>query len=210
MAYSILTKQSDIFLQNKTIFDRIKPVPGNKGLVQRQGPDSKKMRKLIMPSLLSSTAMGNVSEIVLKNTNELISDLSIKNESFEVDISTLMTKLILRSAFEMFLGVDLNEIDDQIIKDYLELNSKCGDRMRSIMAMPLAVPTKRNQKIKKLSKRIRDEVSKIMKAKGTSPLLKVLDKDENLLDHCLTFLFAGHETMAASLSFSFLKLKRTI
>src|SRR5262249_9013218 len=30
--------------------------------------------------------------------------------------------------------------------------------------------------------------------------------DENLIDHCMTFLFAGHETTAASLAFTFLLL----
>jgi len=208
IAFKILTSHAHKFRQNKNIFDRIKPVTGNKGLVQLQGEESTRMRKLIIPSLLSGDAMANVSGIVLKNTRELIDELSRHHteKTFEVDISLLMTKLILRSAFEMFLGVDLNEIDDQIVQDYLDLNSLCGDRMRSIATVPLIIPVKRNRKINKLSQGIRDEVFRIINIQGTSPLLKVLDSDENLIDHCLTFLFAGHETMASSLSFTFLKL----
>jgi cytochrome P450 len=208
IALGILTVYSDAFRQNKTIFDRIMPVTGKKGLVQLQGEESKRMRKLIMPNLLSPEAMSNVSEIVSKNVGEIIADLSRNqaDEYFDVDISKVMTKLILKSAFEIFLGIDLDEIDDQVVKDYLDLNSLCGDRMRSIAPAPLMVPSSRNRKINKLSKTIRGEVLRILKENGTGTLLTVLEYDENIIDHCLTFLFAGHETMAASLSFAFLKV----
>jgi len=208
VAFKILSKHSDIFLQNKMIFSRIKPVTGEKGLVQLQGEESLKMRKLIMPHLLNPQSLGFVNNIILKNTNNLIHELSHNNQgtSFDVNISKVMTKLILRSAFEMFLGIDLVLINEELIKNYLELNALCGERMRSILALPLAIPTPTNQRIIKLEKEIKNEVSVILNKQGSSPLLKVLEKDPNILDHCLTFLFAGHETMAASLSFTFLNL----
>lgn len=208
VALKILSKHSDIFLQNKMIFSRIKPVTGEKGLVQLQGEESLKMRKLIMPHLLNPQSLGFVNNIILKNTNDLIQELSHNNQgtSFEVNISKVMTKLILRSAFEMFLGIDLVLINEELIKNYLELNALCGERMRSILALPLAIPTPTNQRILKLEKEIKNEVSAILNKQGSSPLLNVLEKDPNILDHCLTFLFAGHETMAASLSFTFLNL----
>jgi cytochrome P450 len=127
-------------------------------------------------------------------------------ESATVDITEEMTALILRTAIRIFLGIDSKELVSQIGTKFLRLNHLCGLRMRSLLPAPLSLPTPTNLEIKSLQAEIRFLIEREVVSSAEFGVPKVFHGDPNRIDHCMTFLFAGHETTAASLAFSLLLL----
>lgn len=206
-AHEILIKKASIYPQNRYIYDRIKPVTGKRGLVQLEGSESAAARAKTKP-MFDAQAFQRAQAIIESLTDDMIQELS-NSPSF--DVSSEMTNLILNTAFKIFLDMEPNELTHQIGQRFSELNHACGYRMRSLFCLPFFVPTPRNLKIKRLEKEIRSLLlAYLLKHKGnTSKSVPHLFSDnDSMLDHCLTFLFAGHETTAASLSFTLLLLSR--
>ncbi|WP_407676963.1 cytochrome P450 [Peredibacter starrii] len=204
LAQKILISESEVFVQNRSIFDRIKPITGDKGLVQLNGDESRLNRRKVRPMLLPSN-MEEMKKIVLKNTNEAIENL--RPGSF-IDISDFMADLVLRNAFGMFLGIDIKQGAQDIVSEYKTLNQLCGNRMVSMLPLPLIIPTPTNLLIRRLRKSLRSKIQNTLKNKlpTTTNVHKIFFEDETLIDQCMTFLFAGHETTASSLAFTFLLL----
>ncbi|MBN23028.1 MAG: hypothetical protein CL678_17215 [Bdellovibrionaceae bacterium] len=186
-AGKVLVTQSSVFRQNRFVFDRIQPVTGSKGVVQLEGEESKAAR-VKSRSVFSKEALQKARFIVEERTQAMI-DCSVNC----FDPAREITSLILGTAFEIFLGVQIDV--EKSGQDYLELNRLCGKRMRS----PITFPSFR---LRKLQKKIRD----LVRDAGNTPLTYAFRNDPYQLDHFLTFLFAGHETTAASIAFSLLLL----
>lgn len=207
IANEILVKKANIYPQNRFIYDRIKPITGKKGLVQLEGQESVSARLKTRP-MFDSNAFHRAKMIIESCTENMLE----KIESSSVfDVTHEMTSLILKTAFRIFLDFESEELISKIGKKFLRLNEICGYRMRSLFSLPLFVPTPRNIEIKFLEKQIRALLSEhILKAKSkeSKAVSNIFYDDEHALDHCLTFLFAGHETTAASLAFTLLLLSK--
>lgn len=195
---------SSDFEQNRTIFDRIKPITGEKGLVQLNGKASVTTREKFMP-MFSPQNLTKMKEQILVNTEEAIGTLEAKHE---VDITSLMADLVLRNAFKLFLGLDIKHEAKDMAEEFQELNALCGEKMISLFALPLFVPTAKNRRIKYLRSSLRSKIVTGLKKSHSDSITihKLFLHDETLIDQCMTFLFAGHETTASSLAFTFLLL----
>lgn len=204
-AQEILVKRPQVYVQNRTIFDRIKPVTGDKGLVQLSGSDSQKARAKARPMFVSN-AMEEARGYIEAYTNDLLNKLGA---SSTINVTETMTDLILRTALRIFIGIDSEDMVASIGPKFLRLNHLCGMRMRSLLPLPLVIPSGTNLEIIKLRKDIRN-LLKIHLARnytnGISTVPAVFRDDSAVVDHCMTFLFAGHETTAASLAFTLLLL----
>lgn len=204
-AQEILVKRADIYVQNRTVFDRIQPVTGKKGLVQLAGEESRKGR-VQGYSTVSGSALERSARIIETLAGEFVEKL--KNQP-EMDVSDEMTTLILKTALKIFLGLDSDEIVAQIGGKFLRLNYLCGLRMRALAPLPLAIPTYKNREIRRLQTEIRERIEREVRSGRASGSVTCAYADsEHLIDHCMTFLFAGHETTASSLAFSLLLLAR--
>lgn len=201
-AQEILIKRSDVYVQNRTVFDRIQPVTGKKGLVQLAGKESQEGR-LKSRSMFNSAGLADARTIIESYCDDFLN--KVEGHS-SIDVTEEMMSLILQTALTIFLGIRSPELAEQIGKKFLRLNHLCGLRMRALVPVPLAIPTFKNREIKNLQKEIRDLITKHLNKNAGVP--KAFDADENMIDHCMTFLFAGHETTAASLAFTFLLLAR--
>lgn len=206
-ANEILIKRASIYPQNRHIYDRIKPVTGKKGLVQLEGPESISAR-LKTRALFDSDGFHRAQGVIEEFTDALIEKISTQSV---LNVTDEMTSLILKTAFKIFLDMDSEEFIHDIGQNFLRLNQVCGHRMRSLFSLPLWVPTLRNIEIKRLEKQIRSKLlSNLLKNKSQNPrsVFNIFCDDTAVLDHCLTFLFAGHETTAGSLSFTLLLLSK--
>ncbi|AZZ35586.1 hypothetical protein CIK05_01820 [Bdellovibrio sp. qaytius] len=206
-AREILVQASSKFPQNRMVFDRIQPLTGRKGLVQMEGEESKNTR-MKMRTLFSKAPMADAQAITEQYTNDLVAELK-KNPN--VDIAKAMHNLILRTALKIFLDVDDPKMAHEIGDMFVELNELCGSRMRSLLPVPLIIPTKQTLRIKKLRQGIRSQIMDHLQKRTKTmhgQLVDVFADDPNLLDHCMTFIFAGHETTASSLAFTFLLLAK--
>ena len=215
-AQEILVKRAAIYVQNSTIFDRIKPVTGKKGLVQLAGRESQEARAKSRP-MFTKNPMEEARELIETYTGELLAKLGT---TATVDVTETMTDLILRTALRIFLGIDSEAMVSTIGPKFLRLNHLCGLRMRSLLPMPLVVPTAENREIRLLELEIRQllvqhfaeqakgqhEKNSIQNSMQNYTVPQVFHDDSAVIDHCMTFLFAGHETTAASLAFTLLLL----
>lgn len=206
-AQEILVKRADVYVQNRTIFDRIKPVTGKKGLVQLSGSESQKARAKLRP-MFTKDPLEECRAYIETYTQELIKNIGA---GATLNVTETMTDLILRTALKIFLGIDSTEMVSAIGPKFLRLNHLCGLRMRALMPLPLFVPVPNNREILSLQKEIRSLLTKHLagqKKHGTSTVPFVFRDDKALIDHCMTFIFAGHETTAASLAFTLLLLAK--
>ena len=206
-AREILVQASTKFSQNRMVFDRIQPLTGRKGLVQMQGEESKNTR-MQMRTLFSKAPIADAQAITEKYTEDFIAELK-KNPA--VDIAQAMHNLILRTALKIFLDVDDPKMAQDIGHMFVELNELCGHRMRALLPVPLFIPTKQTLRIKKIRAEIRSQILNHLDKRTKTmhgQLVDVFAADPNLLDHCMTFIFAGHETTASSLAFTFLLLAK--
>ena len=204
LAVDILDARSGVFVQNRTIFDRIRPITGEKGLVQLNGAASVKGRKQFSPMFAASN-MIKMKGIVAKNTSAALEDL----QDGPLDISSFMADLVLRNAFQLFLGLDMKDDALTMANDFQELNALCGERMIAPLPLPLKIPTRKNRRIKELRKNLREKIAAAIKAAPQASNINIpqlFPFDEFMIDQCMTFLFAGHETTASSLTFTFLLL----
>lgn len=195
---------SSEFEQNRTIFDRIKPITGERGLVQLNGKVSGETREKFMP-MFTPQNLSKMKEQILVNTKEALDSLG---QVRELDITAFMADLVLRNAFKLFLGLDIKHEAKDMAEEFQELNALCGEKMISLFTLPLIIPTKKNRRIKYLRSSLRSKIKEGLKKSRSESvnIHQLFLHDETLIDQCMTFLFAGHETTASSLAFTFLLL----
>lgn len=197
LAHEVLSERSDVFVQNRTIFDRIKPITGEEGLVQLNGRASAESRREFAP-LFAAPNMIKMREMIALNTKEALRSVS----DGELDVTAFMADLVLRNAFKLFLGLDLKGETLKMAEEFQELNVLCGRRMIALIPMP-------SRRIKSLRTSLRGKIAAALKASRSethTSIPQLFFFDERMIDQCMTFLFAGHETTASSLSFTFLLL----
>ncbi|HXH31259.1 MAG TPA: cytochrome P450 [Bacteriovoracaceae bacterium] len=203
-AGDVLASRHDLFVQNRTIFDRIKPITGDKGLVQLAGTQSQRERKKVRPMLLPSN-LESMNGQIRSNTEEALGELVCGQQ---VDIMAVMADLVLKNAFSVFLGLDLKESARDIVSGFRELNELCGKRMVALAPLPLFLPVPANLRIRSLRNSLRTKI--LLALRDSRPAAtnvhKIFMDSEFLIDQCMTFLFAGHETTASSLAFTLLLL----
>lgn len=100
LAREVLTSQAPNFLQNRSIFDRIKPITGNRGVVQLEGEASRITRKKILP-LFHGKGLSYFEEIIQEIACQHVFQMKDRTQ---FDISQEMTHLVLKTALAMFVG----------------------------------------------------------------------------------------------------------
>ncbi len=202
-AREILVSKAGLFGRNTQILDRISPITGTHGLVQLEGTLSREYRRKARP-IFTSQNLNRIEIIIREMCQSYINTLS----SLPLNIAQSMTDLILRTAFRIFLGVDLSNFSEKIGQKFLRLNQLCGHRMTQLVSLPLWIPTARNLEILQLRRIIREFISQQHFTPNSEEenVSRAFADDEFLIDQCMTFLFAGHETTASSLAFTFLLL----
>jgi cytochrome P450 len=129
-----------------------------------------------------------------------------------------MMRLVLRIAAATLFGADVSEEADAISAANLDLSAFVRYRMNNPLAAPLFLPTRRNRAYRR-SKALLDRIvlrvieSRRRARPAASDLLDLLlaardeesgagMSDQQLKDEVLTLLFAGHDTTASALSWS--------
>ncbi len=214
-AEEILGTKSEHYQKSKLVFDKIKPITGKKGLVQLAHHEWEIMRKhtneIFQRYYLENfiPVINTYADVIVKN---------IKSSTTPIDIQKIMIDYTMNIAIRMLFGIECEKTIKSISENFIALNDVCGKKMRSLFPIPFYIPTPKNLKILTLRKRlIRNFNTLIKQANHTKSnqnhLLAILQKaypDKKyhslIVDQLMTFLFAGFETTAASLSFCFFLL----
>lgn len=205
LALEILRNKNNCFGTNKNILEKIMPVTGANGLVQLEGIESKTCRQESR-AIFSKEKVEDMRATISNISNNFITSLSEGPQ----DISSCMLELVLLNAFKIFLGTNLSEKHFILAQNFLELNQLCGRRMKQIFSSPLWWPSANNRRIKLLSIAMQNFLLGKLNIKNQEQtnFLKTFQNSPHLLDQCKTFLFAGHETTASSLAFTFLLISK--
>lgn len=208
-AREILIRRASLFPHNRFVYDRLKPITGENGLVQLHGEASKQARSKTR-SLLSQSNLMLVDKIV-RNRFEMFHEAGAFSKPDENH--AMIADIVIATALELFLGVQDESVIRKLTNKFLILNTLCGQRMRKLLTLPKFFPNQSLRIIQKTSVEIRSLLNElrahhISKTTPNQPitLFDIFAEDQNVLDHCMTFIFAGHETTSSSISFTLLLL----
>ncbi|WP_419419015.1 cytochrome P450 [Legionella sp. D16C41] len=204
---AILT--DDNYQKCRLIFDKIIPVTGRKGIVQLEGEAWEAVRKLTQPNF-HRVALENYLQIFEKNITNL--HLS-KHQGSEVDCFGIMANYALGSIINIVLGIDYDTSAHNIARSFILLNQQCGKKLRTLFDWPTWIPTPTNRFINKTRGELISAIKNLSYTANPNHCpfytsLTKLNSKSLLLDQLTTFLFAGFETTAASLAFTFYLLSK--
>lgn len=203
IAREILIRKSAIFPHNQHVYSRLRPITGRKGIVQLHGEESKQARTKAR-TLFTGRSMQNFAEVLERRVENFVQDGKL---TIPEKIQENVTHFVLATALEIFLGVREEKILSSLAEKFLSLNELCGQEMRQLFPLPTVIPSKRRSKIADLSAAIHQDLVQARKVfvsnqGNLSSLFSVFADDKHVFDHCKTFIFAGHETSAASIMFT--------
>lgn len=202
----------------------MKRVLGN-GLATSNGPLWLKQRRLMQPAFHKQRLSGFFN-ILHAETVQLIDTWKQQEDWQEVDVSKAFLKLTLNNISKAMFGTDvvaqINEIAE-VLKTLLDFSS---DANKSLIKIPLSIPTKKNLKFRAAEQRfkkiiyqfieLRKEEQKNGATNQRNDLLEMLltasddaqapMSTQQLKDEITTIFMAGHETTSQTLSWIFYQL----
>ena len=133
-----------------------------------------------------------------------------------LDIAQEMIGLTINILGATLLRIDLSETNQDISKDLTLLARWAMSRMTSLLRLPMSVPTPRNRRARAALQRLELLVERIIRqhepvdSAGNESLLSLMTKNpdggaldrKRTRDELMTLLLAGHETTAATLTWT--------
>ncbi|MGJ9383694.1 cytochrome P450 [Salipaludibacillus sp. CF4.18] len=207
----LVTKQKS-FVKSRDI-QTLKAVVGE-GLLTSEKDMHMQQRRMIQPSFKKSH-ISSYAQDMIDTTHSFISKW--KNEEEKVitdDMMDIALGIITKTMFSMDFeegAKKLGEPMDAVMKIGVK-------RMRSLIQLPLWLPTKNNRKLKKAVSKLDQEIYQIIERRRQEPgvhsdllgvLMEAKDEDDGegmsdlqLRDELMTIFLAGHETTANLLSWT--------
>lgn len=209
----ILVEKADLFIKGAQ-YNSLRLLLGN-GLLTSEGKKWAQQRKMLNP-LFGKEGMDILLIHIDQVTKQFISDLIIDKE---IDWTKNMFDYTLSVAIAAFFGTNIekNKID-QFTSSSMDCIRFISRRMSNLIHTPIFLPTKENRNFKKSYFKLKNFVDDIYleRMKSTSLPKDMLDllmnaKDENgnnlsreeVWDQILSFMMAGHETTALTMSWLF-------
>jgi cytochrome P450 len=217
-AGAILRTNSNAYRKSRLIFDKIVPLTGARGLVQLEGKDGRDHRQITGASL-STDALQAIYPLWVKAIQSELDSIAEKTGQ-EIDLASVLTRIVLRNAMILVFGKDFGGESCKLAELFLKANQLCGSRIRNLLSAPYRVPTAKNLRLRRTIRAMDELIYELIderllsheNSKGGKDLLSVLVEKRlsrsQIRDHLVTFLFAGHETTASSLAWTFYLLSR--
>ncbi len=197
LAKAVFSAPSDSF--HVSVNNPVAPLLGENGLIMQSGQSHLNLRKEFMPHFSKKTLSPLASPIVdvffdLYQTLENSGTLTVQEFALN---STL--KVVLKFIFPHLNSKEMNEAE-KLTVDFLKSYSA------SFLFIPRWVPgtwNRFNRKKAQLNHRFYEFFLSLLAAKVAGPLSNMEGASkEYVMDHIRTFIVAGHETSATSLSWA--------
>jgi cytochrome P450 len=197
------------FVKARFVYDKIKPITGNSGIVQIEGEEGLKLRNAFNRFFQREQIeryLISAREVVERTASQLIGNRDIRSPA---------TELVLQTALSMFAGAGLKTKTKDLTHQFLRLNDLCAREFKNLL--PIRNPLRHTQ-IQRLRKSLDLSISEIITTSTEPCLIQSIREAEAeiprkvsdvfILDQVKTFLFAGHETTATYLIMALFELAR--
>jgi cytochrome P450 len=207
------------------IFGRVKVLAGD-GLITTEGEFWRRQRRLAQPAF-HRARIGALATLMTEATETLLARWAPHAASgAPLDIADEMKRLTLAIAGRALFGIDLSDEADRVSRDVTIGLEFVNRRMHQILPLPMFVPMPTPAALRfRRSRRALDRIvygiiaERRASGRDTGDLLSMLlatrdeetgeaMSDRQLRDEVMTFLFAGHETTAVALSWTWYLLSR--
>lgn len=188
------------------------------GLVTSDGPFWLRQRRLAQPAFARKKieAMGPT---MVGCTEEMIANWRRLPPGSRIDVGEEMMRLTLRIAGLLLFSRDLSFTSQAVGTALDEIQVQMGERFSSLLPLPPVLPTPRDRRFRAARARLQHLALEFVTERRQDPnppddlltsLLQAHDPetgesmtDQQLCDELMTFLLAGHETTANSLTWAF-------
>jgi cytochrome P450 len=211
-AAQVLRRDAQIFGRSRLVFDKIIPLTGRRGLVQLDGDAGRQAREQT-GAVVSGSAIASRYPELAGNTQGALPALDAAAQTgAPLDLSQWITCLVIQNACCVLLGGAA--LDGQPLAEaFLEVHRLCGPLLRRFVpSLALSHRLALRRATRRLRAQARAWLAVAQPSAARSGLVGVLTArgypPEDACDQLLTYLFAGYETTAASLVWTFYLLAR--
>lgn len=214
----VLVMQQQKFRKSALAQAITRPLLGN-GLLNSEGEFWKRQRRLAQPAFQKS----QISEYAPAMVEQAIAHSSAWHDGEVRDVATEMSRLTCSIAVKTLFGLDLGPEADRVSKILPGLMRYTVKRARSPLHLPASLPTPANRRARTAFAYVNDLIYRLIEERrsrqsGGSDLLSrfiaATDEDgshmtpQQLRDETITMFFAGHETTALTLSWTWYLLSQ--
>lgn len=211
---AILQQHSECFKKGRT-FSKLKMLLGE-GLITSEGELWKRQNRLMRPIFGIKNIMGFVSSI-----DKIIHDHCHWSDGAIINVHAEMNALTLKIIARTLFDLDLSKDAPYFLKDVEYMMHFLIKKVRSVVSLPLWVPTSENREFHRARQRFDDLVYRLISERRRSAekkydLLQILMdavhedgshmSDALIRDEIITTLMAGHETITNSMSWTMMLL----
>ncbi len=206
---SLLVEHADDLSKGRLIHHAF----GGNGLFVSEGAFHWRQRKVMAP-LFQPRHIAVYAETMVRYGERLQQEW---HEGAVVDLNQQMIAVTMSIIGKVLFDTDVFDKTDELAAALAVVNQDVVHRVTSPLQAPRSWPTPRNRRVRKAIQVVRNHVQRLIDERSAfvqerndflSILLHARDEDgkamsdEQLMDECLTFFGAGHETTAAALSWA--------
>jgi cytochrome P450 len=219
LAREILVEQPEKFYKARLVKLAFRPFAGD-GLVTSDGALWKRQRKLMQPAF-QHHRLTSYGDIMVAHTERLMdsfADGEVRN------IGAEMTKLTLGIVVRSLFGEELPREAGDLSRSLMAVLDAANQRLSYVLQIPQWVPTPRNLREKRAVAELDGILRFLIRTRRDSgesrddllsALLSAVDEangtgmsDQQLRDEMMTLFFAGHDTTANALTWTWYLLAR--
>lgn len=209
----VLQENGTNYTKAKT-YKKLKPILGE-GLLTSEGKQWLKNRRIIQPTFQKKEIAHFFPTMLSETENMLKKWEYYEKNKIEFDLFEEMSSLALSIALKSLFNINIEKESEAIRWSFVTMLAKANKDMTSLLPESLskikdAFPTKENKQQKEAAKILQEFVFKIINNRRekdtTQDLLSVLINsnlsNQEIKDEVMTFVLAGHETTALTLTWA--------
>lgn len=211
----IFVKNPDKYIKGLS-HDRLRTAIGN-GILTLEGAPWRSQRRLMQPTY-TPKSVRQFSDIMVEASQSIVARWQkLAQTGQPIDLNDEMTQVTIRVIFKSVFGIDMTDDFRHIASALHNLLQYTANSAIAVIDMPLFIPTPRNQQFKAAKQLVREFIFKLIRQRREeglkddllSMLMTAIDEDtgkpmtdEQLHDEILVTFFAGHETTASLLTWT--------